>query len=151
MLKKLTSLILATLLAVSCISFSVSASEITQTDIPTVSESDPVTPPEPEPEPDPEPEPLFREMAPVLTAKTGGYNSIFLSWEGVEGAVKYEIWTSGSPNGTYSKITTVSNVTSYNRTGRAFNRTFYYKVRAINSEGERSQYSNPSGAKTLPS
>ncbi len=145
MLKKLISLLLALLLTAVCVSFYVSASEVTPTDTPTVSESDPVTPPEPEPEI------AFSDLAPVLTAKTGGYNSIFLSWEEVEGAVKYEIWTSGSANGTYSKITTVSNVTSYTRTGRAFNKTFYYKVRAINGEGEYSKYSNPSGATTLPS
>ncbi len=149
MMKKLTSALLALLLLLSCCIAPVSASEISPSDTaPVISETDTPTP---DPDPEPEPEITFGELQPALTAETGGYNSILLSWSEVEGAVAYEIWTSGSAKGTYTYITKVTDALSYTRTGRAFNRTFYYKVRAINADGEYSMYSEPDSAKTLPS
>lgn len=126
----------------------------TDTPKPTVSDSDsPVSPDNPpqnpdDPTPPQEPEIKFDELKTVLTAKTAGYNSIHLSWEAVEGAVKYEIWSSGSLKGTYVYTVGVSDATEYTRTGRAFNKTFYYKVRGVNSDGEYTQFSEIASAKT---
>ena len=58
---------------------------------------------------------------------------ITISWEKVDGAVKYEVYRATSKTGTYSRLTTTKN-TSVNNTSVTAGKTYYYKVRAIAEE-----------------
>jgi len=57
---------------------------------------------------------------------------IKISWNAVEGAVKYQVYRSTSENGTYSLLTTTTG-TSVTNTSAEPGVTYYYKVRAIAS------------------
>ena len=57
-----------------------------------------------------------------------------LTWEAVDGAVKYEIWRATSKNGTYYRMYTQTGTTYSNTTAKAGS-TYYYKVRAVDAEG----------------
>ena len=63
-----------------------------------------------------------------------------LTWAAVDGAVKYEIYRSTQQSTGYSLLGTTTS-TSYVNTGAAAGKTYYYKVRAVNSAGT-SAYSN---------
>ena len=58
---------------------------------------------------------------------------IKLTWQAVDGAVKYEIYRSTSKNGTYKKVFTTTN-TSYTNTGAKAGTTYYYKVKALHTK-----------------
>ncbi len=62
--------------------------------------------------------------------KTG---KIKLTWDAVEGAVKYEVYRSTSQDGTYSLMKTVLEGTSYINTSAKAGTKYYYKVKAIHS------------------
>lgn len=62
--------------------------------------------------------------------KTG---KIKLTWDAVDGAVKYEVYRSTSQNGTYSPMKTVLEGTSYINTSAKAGNKYYYKVKAIHS------------------
>ena len=66
-----------------------------------------------------------------------------VSWNAVNGAVKYEVYRAESKTGTYSKIATVTTAgkTYYQTTGGTPGVTYYYKVRALNAAGKASAYS----------
>ncbi len=64
-----------------------------------------------------------------LTAKATSYNSIKLSWTKVPKATGYIIYRATSSGGTYSKVATVKNATSYTNTRVKTNKTYYYKIR----------------------
>ena len=51
-------------------------------------------------------------------------------WESVEGAVAYKVYRSTSLDGTY-KLMYTSNSNTYNNTGAALGKTYYYKVKAV--------------------
>ena len=53
-----------------------------------------------------------------------------LTWDEVDGAVKYEIYRATSQNGTYKKIKTVT-ATTFTNTDARKGTTYYYKVRAV--------------------
>ncbi|MEE0740808.1 MAG: Ig-like domain-containing protein [Emergencia sp.] len=57
-----------------------------------------------------------------------------LTWEKVDGAVKYEIYRSGYSNGTYTKMFTTTG-TSYTNTSAKAGYTYFYKVKAIREDG----------------
>lgn len=67
-----------------------------------------------------------------LSAYSKSNTSIGLKWDKVSGAKSYQIYRATSKSGKYSKIkTTTKNY--YTNTGRTFNKTYYYKVRAVRS------------------
>lgn len=79
--------------------------------------------------------------APVLKAvndpETG---KIVLSWNAVNGAVKYELWRAASKTGTYKKLCTTTKLSVTNGNANVGS-TYYYKVRAVKSDGEKSKFS----------
>ena len=63
-----------------------------------------------------------------------------LTWSAVGGAAKYEIYRSTQQSTGYSLLGTTTS-TSYVNTGAAVGKTYYYRVKAVNSAGT-SAYSN---------
>ena len=92
----------------------------------------------------------FPDTVPTMTAKSGGYDRAKISWDAVDDAVSYEIWCSTSASSGFAKAATVSDVTTYTHTGRTCNKTYYYKIRAINEYGEYTQYSEVASVKIVP-
>jgi hypothetical protein len=82
-----------------------------------------------------------------LAATGKSSTQIDLEWDTVTGASSYKIYRALSQNGTYSYIGTAS-TTSYSNPGLSANTTYWYKVSAINSEGEGAPSVEASG-KTL--
>ena len=74
-----------------------------------------------------------------------GYKSLKVTWKKVEGATKYEVYrsTTGKSGSFALKKTTTS--TSYTNTGITCGKTYYYKVRAVNSKGKGSFSATKSG------
>lgn len=62
------------------------------------------------------------------------------TWNPVDGAAKYEVYRSGTKNGTYSLYCTTTG-TSYTNTSASAGSTYYYKVRAIGYDGKAGSYS----------
>ena len=58
----------------------------------------------------------------------------------VTGAAKYEIWCATSENGTYTKLSTTTGK-SLTNSSVTVGRTYFYKVRAIASDGAAGQFS----------
>jgi beta-glucanase (GH16 family) len=72
-----------------------------------------------------------------LTVTVSAYNFVDLSWGVVEGATGYNLYRAESVNGQYVKInTSVITTPCYKDTTVAPNKTYYYKVSAINANGE---------------
>ena len=63
-----------------------------------------------------------------------------LTWAAVDGAAKYEIYRSTQQSTGYSLLGTTTS-TSYVNTGAAVGKTYYYRIKAVNSAGT-SAYSN---------
>lgn len=63
-----------------------------------------------------------------------------MTWAAVDGAAKYEVYRSGSRNGTYSLYFTTTS-TSYTNTSANAGYTYYYKVRAIGYDGKAGEFS----------
>lgn len=80
-----------------------------------------------------------RSLAAVSGLKTTSRSSssVSISWNGVSGATKYEVYRAYSFDGTYSLVATMSG-TSYNPSGLSSGREYYYKVRAVagNTKGK---------------
>ena len=55
-----------------------------------------------------------------------------LTWNAVDGAVKYEVYRATSKNGTYKKVITTTKPEYYNSSAKA-GTTYYYKVKAVSS------------------
>ena len=69
--------------------------------------------------------------APTVTSGNNATTGkITLKWSAVEGATKYEIWRSGTKNGTYTRMYTTTS-TSYTNSTSYAGYTYYYKVKAI--------------------
>ncbi len=77
---------------------------------------------------------------PSVNAVSASYDSIKLSWPAVSGAAGYEVYRSLSKTGTYAKLTTTT-ARSYQNTGLITGVTYYYKVRAYRTSGDRAVYS----------
>ncbi|MCB2293547.1 M4 family metallopeptidase [Clostridium algoriphilum] len=75
-----------------------------------------------------------------LKAASSSYNSINISWNGVNGASRYEVYKSTSSKGKYNLISTIT-ARNYNNTGLTTNSTYYYKVRAYRMVGTVKVYS----------
>ena len=78
--------------------------------------------------------------APVLTAEAGA-GAVELSWEAVTGAVRYELYTWTSADGWQRLDDGGLTGTSYSQTGVTVSTTYYYAIRAVNTEGETSEWS----------
>lgn len=83
-----------------------------------------------------------RISRPTVTASNiASSGKIKLSWDAVDGAVKYKVYRATSKNGTYKLLITTEN-TSINNTSTTAGKTYYYKVRAIaETEAANSAYS----------
>ena len=64
----------------------------------------------------------------------------YIKWEAVTGAVKYEVYRSGSKNGTYKLLGTTEKLNYTDKTASA-GYTYFYKVKAVNAAGSKSDYS----------
>lgn len=85
--------------------------------------------------------------APKVTATSKGYNSIALSWTTSSGAEKYKVYRATAKSGTYKLIKTTTS-TRYTNEKLSFNKTYYYKVVAVNDGGNGT--SKIVSAKPLP-
>lgn len=65
---------------------------------------------------------------------------IKLTWAKIDGAVKYELYRATSEKGTYKLIKT-STGTSFTNTSTTAGTTYYYKMRAVATDGTASAYS----------
>lgn len=93
---------------------------------------------EPPPPPPPPPDPT-EPGAPVLTAATGGVDSITLSWsvpssDGGSPITGYEVWRGTSPGST-SPLATLGVQTGYVDTAVVAGTTYWYEVVAVNLVG----------------
>lgn len=77
-----------------------------------------------------------------------GSKSLRVRWEPVNNAVSYEVYRSTKKAGTYEKTAQLSDNT-YNDKKLKAGTTYYYKVRAIYSNGKKSSFSSIHSAKTL--
>ena len=76
--------------------------------------------------------------APVrITAKAAGYNTIKLTWKKVSGITGYYVYRKTSENGTYKRIATLKNVSSYMDKKAVGGNSYYYKVKAYRKSGSK--------------
>ncbi len=80
--------------------------------------------------------------APTVTGGNDSQGRPTLTWKAVTGAAKYEVYRARSLNGDYIKYSTVTG-TSYTNTSYIENgNTYYYKVRALKSDGTAGAWSS---------
>ena len=80
--------------------------------------------------------------APTVTGGNDSQGRPTLTWKAVTGAAKYEVYRSYSENGTYTKYSTTTG-TSYTNISYIENgNTYYYKVRALKSDGTAGAWSS---------
>lgn len=87
---------------------------------------------------------VAKMTVPSLSAASGGYRSVRLSWARVPGATGYVIYRCTTQTGSFSKVCTLkyseaSGYTNYNLTS---DRVYYYKVRAYRTVGKKTYYSD---------
>ena len=81
--------------------------------------------------------------APAVTGGKDSQGRPTLKWNAVSGAAKYEVYRARSKDGDYIKYSTVTG-TSYTNTSYIENgNTYYYKVRALGSDGTAGPDSTP--------
>ncbi|TGE39651.1 cell wall-binding protein [Desulfosporosinus fructosivorans] len=85
-----------------------------------------------------------------LSATVESSSEIYLKWDSVSDAKSYYVYRSTDSSGTYSKIATTTS-SNYTNTSLSADTTYYYKVRAVNSSGDTSDYSSRADAKTSKS
>ena len=64
-----------------------------------------------------------------------------LTWDKVEGAVKYQVYRATSKAGTYKLLSTTTG-TSLTNTSTETGKTYYYKVRAVLDDGSKTKFSS---------
>ena len=79
--------------------------------------------------------------APTVTAGTDSQGRPTLKWKAVTGAAKYEIYRSYSRDGSYSKYSTQTSTAYTNSSYLTSGTTYYYKVRALDANGNAGPYS----------
>ena len=80
--------------------------------------------------------------APAVTGGNDSQGRPTLTWKAVSGAAKYEVYRARSLNGDYIKYSTVTG-TSYTNISYIENgNTYYYKVRALKSDGTAGAWSS---------
>lgn len=63
-----------------------------------------------------------------------GYNAVKVTWKKADKADKYQLYNATAKNGTYSLVKTTKS-TTYVCRGLQTGKTYYFKVRGVNSEG----------------
>ena len=81
--------------------------------------------------------------APTVTGGNDAQGRPTLKWNAVTGAAKYEVYRARSMNGDYVKYSTVTGTSYTNTSYLANGTTYYYKVRALGSDGSYGPYSTP--------
>ena len=76
---------------------------------------------------------------PVAVGSLQSGTKAVTTWNAVSGAAKYEVWRSASENGTYSRLLTTVNLKCTNTPKPG---TYYYKVRALDANGNAGAFSN---------
>ncbi len=86
---------------------------------------------------------------PTITgAQSRGSKKLRIGWDAVKDAVSYELCRSASEDGEYAKIADVKGCT-YDDAGLEEGKAYYYKARAVYSDGKKSEYSNAYKGQTL--
>ena len=80
--------------------------------------------------------------APTVTGSTDSQGRPTLKWNAVSGAAKYEIYRSYSRDGSYSKYSTQTSTAYTNSSYLTSGTTYYYKVRALKSDGTAGAWSS---------
>ncbi len=84
----------------------------------------------------------------IKYVKSVGTGNLKITWNAVNGATQYEIYQSNSKNKGYKRIATVAG-TSYKQTSVRTGKFYYYKIRAIAENGQKSAYSGIISGQTL--
>ena len=79
--------------------------------------------------------------APAVTGGNDSQGRPALKWKAVTGAAKYEIYRSYSRDGSYSKYSTQTSTAYTNSSYLTSGATYYYKVRALDANGNAGPYS----------
>ena len=79
--------------------------------------------------------------APAVTGGNDSQGRPTLKWKAVSGAAKYEIYRSYSRDGSYSKYSTQTSTAYTNSSYLTSGTTYYYKVRALDANGNAGPYS----------
>ena len=85
----------------------------------------------------------YKNALPPVTAKAeyiASSGKPYIKWTPVEGAAKYEVYRSGSKNGTYKRLGTTEKLNYTDKTASA-GYIYFYKVKAVNAAGSKSGYS----------
>ena len=81
--------------------------------------------------------------APTVTGGNDAQGRPTLKWNAVSGAAKYEVYRARSQNGDYIKYSTVTGTSYTNTSYIESGNTYYYKVRALGSDGTAGPDSTP--------
>ena len=79
--------------------------------------------------------------APTVTGGNDSQGRPTLTWKVVTGAAKYEVYRSYSRDGSYSKYSTQTSTAYTNSSYLTSGTTYYYKVRALDANGNAGPYS----------
>ena len=79
--------------------------------------------------------------APTVTGGNDAQGRPTLTWKAVTGAAKYEVYRARSKDGTYSKYSTTTGTAYTNSSYLTSGATYYYKVRALDANGNAGPYS----------
>ena len=79
--------------------------------------------------------------APTVTSGNDAQGRPTLTWNAVTGAAKYEVYRARSKDGTYSKYSTTTGTAYTNSSYLTSGATYYYKVRALDANGNAGPYS----------
>ena len=79
--------------------------------------------------------------APTVTGGNDNQGRPTLTWNAVSGAAKYEVYRARSKDGTYTKYSTTTGTAYTNSSYLTSGATYYYKVRALDANGNAGPYS----------
>ena len=79
--------------------------------------------------------------APAVTGGNDAQGRPTLKWNAVTGAAKYEVYRARSKDGTYTKYSTTTGTAYANSSYLTSGATYYYKVRALDANGNAGPYS----------
>ena len=80
--------------------------------------------------------------APIVTGGNDAQGRPTLKWNAVTGAAKYEVYRARSKDGTYTKYSTTTGTAYTNISYIENGNTYYYKVRALKSDGTAGAWSS---------